>query len=120
MRKKTRQNSALGNKLLLLLSSLFFSVATFSQSVSGTVTDGNKPIGSVTVQVKGSSRATSTDVAGKFTINASPKDVLLFSSVGYLRQEVPINGRESLSVVLVGDSTNLSEVTVTALGITKI
>ena len=119
MRKKTRQISASANKLLLLVSSLFFSFASFSQSVSGTVTDGNKPIGSATVQVKGSSSATSTDVAGKFTITASPKDVLIFSSIGYLRQEVSINGRESLNVVLVGDSTNLSEVTVTALGITK-
>jgi TonB-linked SusC/RagA family outer membrane protein len=119
MRKKTRQISASANKLLLLVSSLFFSFASFSQSVSGTVTDGNKPIGSVTVQLKGSSSATSTDAGGKFVIAASAKDVLIFSSIGYLRQEVSINGRESLNVVLVGDSTNLSEVTVTALGITK-
>jgi TonB-linked SusC/RagA family outer membrane protein len=119
MRKKTRQISASANKLLLLLSTFLLSVASFSQTVSGTVTDGIKPIGSVTVQVKGSSSATSTDVAGKFTITASAKDVLVFSSIGYLKREVAINGRESLDIVLVGDSTNLSEVTVTALGITK-
>jgi TonB-linked SusC/RagA family outer membrane protein len=119
MRKKTRQISASANKLLLLLSTFLLSVTSFSQTVSGTVTDGIKPIGSVTVQVKGSSSATSTDVAGKFTITASAKDVLVFSSIGYLKREVAINGRESLDIVLVGDSTNLSEVTVTALGITK-
>ena len=119
MRKQTKQISALGNKLLLLVSSLFISVASFSQLVSGTVSDGNKPISSVTVQVRGSSRATSTDLAGRFSITASAKDVLIFSSIGYVTQEVSINGRESLNIVLIGDSTNLSEVTVTALGITK-
>src|SRR4030095_11932398 len=119
MRKKITQIPALANKLLFLLSSFLFSVAAFSQTVSGTVTDGNKAIGSVTVQVKGTSRATSTNEAGRFSIGASSQDVLVFSSVGFVTREIPINGRESLDIVLTGDSSNLSEVVVTALGITK-
>jgi len=119
MRKKITQIPALANKLFFLLSSLLFSVAAFSQTVSGTVTDGSKPIGSVTVQVKGSSRATSTNEAGKFSIGASAQDVLVFSSVGFATREIAVNGKQSLDVVLTSDASNLSEVVVTALGITK-
>jgi TonB-linked SusC/RagA family outer membrane protein len=119
MRKKPRQAAALATKLFFLFSSLILSATVHSQTVTGTVTDGNKPLGSVTVQVKGSSRATSTDDVGKFSITAGGKDVLIFTSIGYLSQEVPLNGRESLDVVLTSDSTNLSEVTVTAFGIAK-
>src|SRR5678815_5421972 len=120
MRKKITHIPASANKLFFFLfSSLLFSVATSSQTVSGTVSDGNKPISSVTVQVKGTSRATSTDEAGRFSIGASAKDVLILSSVGFVTREIPINGKQSLDIVLTGDSSSLSEVVVTALGITK-
>jgi TonB-linked SusC/RagA family outer membrane protein len=119
MRKKITQMPALANKLLFLLSSFLFSVAAFSQTVSGTVTDGNKAIGSVTVQVKGTSRATSTNEAGRFSIGASAQDILVFSSVGFVTREIAVNGKQLLDVVLTGDASNLSEVVVTALGITK-
>src|SRR4030095_12150404 len=120
MRKKITHIPASANKLFFFLfSSLLFSVATSAQTVSGTVSDGNKPISSVTVQVKGTSRATSTDEAGRFRIGASAKDVLILSSVGFVTREIPINGKQSLDIVLTGDSSSLSEVVVTALGITK-
>ena len=54
MRKKQRHTSAYMNKLFLLFSLLLFSVAAFSQTISGTVTDADsKPVSGATVTVKG-------------------------------------------------------------------
>lgn len=119
MRSRLRQLSAPLNYLLILASFLFFSLSAFSQTVSGTVTDGTKPISHVTVQVRGSSRTAQTDDAGKYTINALGDDVLIFSSVGFLKQELSVNGKQTLDVVLYSDARNMEDVVVTALGISK-
>jgi hypothetical protein len=95
MRKRPGQTPASMNKLFLLLSSLFFSVIAFAQNVTGTITDGSKPVANVSVQVKGTSVLTSTNDAGKFSIQASGNDILVFSSIGFVKQEVPVNGKQS-------------------------
>jgi len=109
------------SKLLISLSFLlFFSATAFSQTVSGVVTDAtNQPLSGVTVQVKNTSRATVTNDAGRFQINASANEVLVISSVGFTQQEVPVNNRGSLSIRLASGIRNLDEVVVTALGISK-
>src|SRR5689334_8174790 len=62
-------------------------------TVTGTVTgENNTPLTGVTVTVKGTTRGTSTDVAGKFTISAAPTATLVFTSVGYANQEVAVGG----------------------------
>lgn len=105
---------------LFLIVSFFISSFAMAQSVSGTVTDAaNKPVGGVTVSVKGKSAATTTDNNGRFTINAGGSDVLVFTSVGFASQEVEIKNRTSITVSLANDSQNLGEVVVTALGISK-
>ena len=121
MSKRQRQTSASMNKLFLLFFLLLFSAAAFSQTITGTVSDVDKnPIGNVTVQVKGTSRTAVTDAAGKFSITASASDVLVFSYVGFATQEIPLNSRSSLSVILsLGETTALTEVVVTTLGIKK-
>jgi TonB-dependent SusC/RagA subfamily outer membrane receptor len=91
-----------------------------AQTISGTVTDAsNKPIAGVTVQVKGTNRATVSNDAGSFQINATGTDVLVLSSVGFTTQEVPVNGRSSVTINMAGGAQNLDEVVVTALGISK-
>src|SRR6187200_2377883 len=121
MRKKQRHTSAYMNKLFLLFSLLLFSAAAFSQTISGTVIDADKkPIDKVTVLVKGTSRSALTDAAGKFSITASANDVLVISYVGFTTQEIPINGRTTLSVSMsLGEGTALTEVVVTTLGVKK-
>jgi TonB-dependent SusC/RagA subfamily outer membrane receptor len=105
---------------LFLFSLLLFSAAAFSQAITGTVTDDdNKPFSGVTVQVKGTNNTTLTDNAGKFSINASGNDILVFSYVGYLMQEVRLNGRQSVNIQMNIDTRNLESVVVTALGIRK-
>ena len=83
MRKKIKlaASPALSRLLFSLSLILFFSVAAVAQTVTGTVTDAdNKPVSGVTVQVKGTPRATVTNDAGSFSINAGGTDVLVFSS----------------------------------------
>jgi len=119
MRKKSRRIPASPSKLLLVLCSLFLSISVFSQTVSGVITDGSKPVGKVTVQVKGTTRATTTNDGGRFAINASGNDTLLISSVGFLQQEQPVEGRQTVNVTLTTDTRSMEEIVVTALGISK-
>src|SRR5215217_7944801 len=104
---------ALSKLLCSLLFILSFSVAAYCQTVSGTVTNAdNQPVSGVTVQVKNTDRATATNDAGKFQINASANSVLVFTSVGFTKQEVPVNGRNSLSITLIASAQGLDEVVV--------
>src|SRR5687768_17757128 len=123
MRKKMMLASppVLSRLLFSLSFILFFSVAAMAQTVTGTVTDAaNKPLAGVTVTVKGTNRATVTNDAGNFSINASGTDVLVLSFVGFSTQEIPVNRRSSISVnMAAGSGQNLDEVVVTALGIRK-
>jgi hypothetical protein len=63
---------------------LFFSFQSYSQTVTGKVTDGNgNGVSGVTVAVKGSSTATATNAAGQYSITAASNAVLTISSVGW-------------------------------------
>jgi TonB-linked SusC/RagA family outer membrane protein len=73
----------------------------------------------VTVLVKGTTEGTQTDINGKYTINAKPGDVLVFSYIGYTSQQVLIANGTNYDVSLAPNGKNLNEVVVTALGITK-
>ena len=88
------------------------------QEISGKVTDekGEALIG-VSVLVKGTNRGTSTDAAGKYKINV-PKGAssLVFSYIGYTKQEVEIGSRTSINVVMAADNKNLDEVVVVGYG----
>ena len=120
MRKSFRQHAATLNRLFILICILFTSHALFAQTVSGTVTDGDKkPVVSATVNVKGTARSTSTDNDGKFSINAASSDILVITSVGFVTQEVAISGRSSINVSMATDIRNMEDVLVTALGISK-
>lgn len=108
------------NRLLLIFYLFTFTSALQAQNVTGTVSDetGVKLAG-VTVIVKGSTTGTSTDGEGKFRIVAGNNAILVFSSVGFTVQEVAVNSRSVVDIVLQYDRGQMGEVVVTALGITK-
>ncbi len=88
-------------------------------NVSGTVTDvaDGQALPGVNVLVKGSSTGTVTDIDGKYNINVpNDDDVLLFSSIGYTSQEVPLNGRTVIDVALSEDVQSLEEIVVVGYG----
>ncbi|WP_231372754.1 carboxypeptidase-like regulatory domain-containing protein [Aureivirga sp. CE67] len=72
-------------------------------TIKGTVSDEVETLLGASVVIKGTSRGTETDFDGKFTINASVGDTLVFSFVGYYDKEVLITGEENpliLNIVL--------------------
>ncbi|MEK6481804.1 TonB-dependent receptor [Catalinimonas sp. 4WD22] len=87
--------------------------------VTGKVTSGSEgtALPGVNVLVKGSNIGTVTDVDGNYTLNVpNEDDVLVFSSIGYISQEVPVNGRSTIDVILPEDIQSLSEVVVVGYG----
>ncbi|HEY5967327.1 MAG TPA: SusC/RagA family TonB-linked outer membrane protein [Chitinophagaceae bacterium] len=97
------------------------SVANAQTTVTGTVTDEeSKPVSGATVTVKGTVTSVATDASGKFSINTPGTATLVISYVGFVTQEIPLNGRSTLSVNLGrGEATALTEVVVTTLGVKK-
>ena len=88
-------------KQLLFVSAVLFSSAMFSQTVSGTVTGDEGPLPGVNVIVKGTSNGASTDFDGNYTLdNLAADAVLEFSSLGYVTQEVAVNGRTTIDVFM--------------------
>lgn len=86
-------------------------------TISGTVTGENgTPLNAVSVTVKGTSRGTSTNSSGKFTILAPSNATLVFSSVGYTAQEVAVGGRANITVPLVSANRELEQVVVIGYG----
>ncbi|HQS50697.1 MAG: SusC/RagA family protein [Sphingobacteriales bacterium 17-39-43] len=111
------------NNYLRCLSVLMFtllSISAFAQkTITGTVRDNSAPLPGVSVTVKGTIRATQTDAAGKFSISASPTDVLVFTMIGSARQEITVGNQQTIDVTLTADESELGEVVITALGIKR-
>jgi TonB-linked SusC/RagA family outer membrane protein len=111
-------------KRLLKLTCLFMllSVSVYAQRIAGTVTSASDgaPMPGVSVLVKGTTTGTATDSDGAFVLNSSDANgTLVFSFIGYVTKEVPLQGRTQIDVQLSEDATQLSEVVVTALGISR-
>ncbi len=112
----------LKNKLMnALLLVVFVSCQVLAQgiTVKGKITsqtDGGTLPG-VSVSLKGTSRGTTTDPNGNFTLNnADAKGTLVISYIGYTTQEVAIGNRSTINLSLVEDAKALSEVVVTGYG----
>jgi TonB-linked SusC/RagA family outer membrane protein len=115
-------------KRLFLLIILFvfagvYALQAQTKVITGTITsaiEGEGPIPGVTVQVKGTTIGTITDVNGKYTLTV-PQDAttLVFSYIGMKKQEVEIAGRSVIDGVMESDILGLEEVVVTALGISR-
>lgn len=112
-------------KLLLLSAFVCFGIsnALAQTKVSGQVTssEDGQPIPGVTVIVKGlSGVGTSTNIDGKYTLNVpAAGKILVFSYIGFKSQEILLEGKTSVNVVLVAETKRIDEVVVTALGITR-
>ena len=87
--------------------------------VSGTVTDRNgNPLIGASVMVKGTHTGVVTDINGKFSIAAKEGQTLEISYVGYSKQNVRVGSHSNYDIML-SSSTNLDEVVVTAMGVSR-
>ena len=109
-------------KLLLLPILLIIGGSAYAQmTVSGTVSDVNGPVPGANIVVKGTSNGAQTDFDGNYTIDDVASDAtLVFSYIGYVTQEVAVNGQSTVNVTLQEDVEALSEVVVIGYGTTTV
>ncbi|MEP4135622.1 MAG: SusC/RagA family TonB-linked outer membrane protein, partial [Cyclobacteriaceae bacterium] len=106
--------------LLVLLSFVWigsaFSQDTYKVSgqVKGSDYDGGLP--GVTISIKGQNKGTTTDFDGNYSLNVGEEDVLVYSFIGYLTQEIAVNGRTEINVELPQDIQKLDEVVIVGYG----
>ncbi|GAB4107706.1 TonB-dependent receptor [Echinicola sediminis] len=91
---------------------------TIELSVQGAVKDeAGQPIPGASILVKGTALGTVTDLDGNYVLENVPDDAqLVFSFIGYEKQEIALNGRSVIDVTLVLDTQSLDEVVVIGYG----
>ncbi|CAN5591454.1 TonB-dependent receptor [soil metagenome] len=108
--------------ILIIFSPTAFAVENSSPlqaiSVSGKVTsqEARESLPGVSVLVKGTTSGTVTDLDGNYTINAPEDGTLVFSFIGFISQEVPVNSRNTIDVSMLTDVRSLQEVVVVGYG----
>ncbi|MDQ2178609.1 TonB-dependent receptor [Marinifilum sp. D714] len=92
-----------------------------SKQITGTVTSAEDGLGmpGVSVVIKGTTIGASTDIDGKYTLKAEASDVLMFSFVGMVSQEVTVGNQTVINVVMENESIGVDEVMVVAYGTAK-
>jgi iron complex outermembrane receptor protein len=107
---------------LILLFSItgFLSDDVAAQStlqVKGKVTSSDGPLPGVSIQVKGTGSGATTDADGNYFITVPNESAtLVFSFIGFLAEEVPVNGRTVIDMLLMEDITTLTEIVVVGYG----
>ena len=110
------QYKMLDNKLIVVTSSDMNQDNILKGKVVG---DNNEALSSVSVTVKGNTSGTTTDSNGMFTISVPENAILVFSSVGYISQEISVRNQTTLNVHLVPSTSNLNQVVVVGYGTQK-
>ena len=107
--------------IIIALQIELITVAAQDIPISGHVTSAEEgtPLPGVNVMVKGTTSGTVTDLEGHYTITAPETCTLIFSYIGYEKQEIQAGSRSVIDVVLHESKFELKEVVVTALGIQR-
>src|SRR5690606_20436340 len=110
-------------KIKIYLWLCFSCIATFASAqnqITGTVIDEEGlPLPGANVIIRNTTQGTVTDFDGKFSLEASPEDVLLISYIGYIQKEVTVGDRTEINVTLSPDTESLDEVVVVGYGTQK-
>jgi len=105
--------------LLLFVLALFVKTLLAQDiTVNGKITSAsdNLPIPGVTVMLKGSMKGSSSDVNGSYSLLATADGILVFSYIGMETQEIRINGKKQINVVMKDKDIRLGEVVVVGYG----
>ena len=111
-------------KIVSLLIFLLMVNHLFSQGrqITGTIKDAsdNNPLIGATIQIKETTQGTVTDIDGNYSLNVPEgKNILVFSFVGYLSQEISIDDQSRIDVLLAEDIQQLEEIVVIGYGTQK-
>ncbi len=106
---------------LFLVSALGLGAQEATMTVQGKVVDqeDNSPLTGVTVMLKGTTNGVITDLEGDYSIEAPANGILVFSFVGMITKEEPINGRSTIDLSMETDAVGLDEVVVVGYGTQK-
>lgn len=108
---------------LVFLLGIGLSISSFAQEViTGTVIDSGEgePIPGASVLLKGTTTGTTTDFDGNFSISVPDGEaILVFSFIGYEKQEITVGNRSKIDVELVSSLTDLESVVVVGYGTMK-
>ncbi|MBT1702175.1 SusC/RagA family TonB-linked outer membrane protein [Chryseosolibacter indicus] len=98
---------------------MFMCITSYAQEhlVSGTIKDvSGMGLPGVNILIKGTTRGTTTDTEGNFSISATPEEVLVISFIGYNTEEVPVGTQTTVDLTLTEDLQTLNEVVVVGYG----
>lgn len=119
----TQRSVLLARYLFFTMIFLLLPVAyTYAQqkTIEGSVLDEeNLPVIGVSVNVKGTTVGTVTDLEGLFTIQAKATDILEVTYIGYVKQSVPVGDKSNIKIILKEDTKILDEVVVIGYGTVK-
>jgi len=92
-----------------------------NKTVSGVVISAsdNQPLIGVSVFVKGTTIGTMTDMDGKYSLNMKSGSTLVFTYIGFVKQEIPVLGKQVINVTMKEDAQSLEEVVVVGYGVQK-
>lgn len=117
--KKLLLNSIKWHPLLMLVLGVLCLQNTYAQeniTVEGNVSAAGEtagPLPFITILVEGTTRGTTTDFDGNYSISAAPDATLVFSYVGFKTKEIPVDGQTQIDVQLEEDIAGLDAVVVT-------
>ena len=118
--KKHEINDVVGKLQGLAENNKQIPVNFFYKVISGKVNnEKGEPLQGVSVVVKGTTRGTTTNAAGNFTIDAEAGETLDFSMVGYKTFSIKVGQENTITVQLESEVANISEVVVTGYGTQK-
>ncbi len=85
--------------------------------VHGTVTNkSSEPLRGASIKVRGKNLGSATNEKGEFSIAIDSRAVLVVTHLGYKRQEVPVEGRTQIGIMMEDSVSNLEDVTVVSVG----
>ena len=92
--------------------------AAAEREIRGKITNAKgEPLPGVTIQVKGTSKGVVTNEKGEYAISVPDENaVLIISSLGYNKEEIPVNGKTELAVILQLSASNINELVVIGYG----
>ena len=120
--KSNEKSKTLDNTTLALTNSIGKENIVFDKNINGKVTDNitREGLPGVSIVIKGTTRGTTTDGQGDFSLNVvDNKAILVFSFVGYENQEIIVGNKSTLDIKLFTDNKSLEEVVVVGYGTQK-
>lgn len=107
--------------LTLFIGCICYTLSAQQVTVTGSVTDGKdgSPLPGVSVAIENTSKGTTTDINGNYSIEVENGEALIFSFIGYASQKVIVTDQSVIDIKLLEDIMQLDEIVVTGYGVTK-